>query len=147
MRPLVLIEQPHMEHVVDAGAGRKLQPNGDLVDKFGDAVWSKEARLQFAAHSLRKRCGPALTESKQRPIADLIGDLAVRPVVVALLVCLCLLQTVVDVFHEFLALLHALGNSRHPGVPKFIGPDGRRIMPVDHTERSIPQGRLVSRVE
>ena len=89
----------------------------------------------------------ALTESKQRPIADLIGDLAVRPVVVALLVCLCLLQTVADVLQEFLALLHALGNSRHPGVPGLIRPDGRRITPVDHTERSIPQGHLVSRVE
>ena len=56
---MILLEQSHMEHIVDASAGRKLQPNGDLVDKFGDAVWPKETRLQFPAHSLRKRRGRA----------------------------------------------------------------------------------------
>jgi hypothetical protein len=61
LRPLVLIEQPHMEHIVDAGAGRKLQPDADLVDEFDDAVRPEETRLQFAAHSLRKRRRRALT--------------------------------------------------------------------------------------
>jgi hypothetical protein len=54
-RPVVLLEQPHMEHIVDAGAGRKLQPDGDLVDECDDAVRPEEARLQFAAHRMRKR--------------------------------------------------------------------------------------------
>jgi hypothetical protein len=60
-RPLVLLERPHMEHIVDAGAGRKLQPDGDLVDEFDDVVRPEEARLQFAAHSLRKRRRRALS--------------------------------------------------------------------------------------
>jgi hypothetical protein len=50
-----------MEHIVDAGAGRKLQPDGDLVDEFDDVVRPEEARLQFAAHSLRKRRRRALS--------------------------------------------------------------------------------------
>ncbi|PVH35028.1 hypothetical protein PAHAL_7G088800 [Panicum hallii] len=54
-RPVVLLQQPHMEHIVDAGAGRKLQPNGDLVDEFDDAVRPEETRLQLAAHRLRER--------------------------------------------------------------------------------------------
>jgi hypothetical protein len=71
----------------------------------------------------------------------------VRTVVVALLVRLCLLQTVAVVRKELHALLHALGDGRHPGFPGFIGPDGGRILPVDHAERGVPQGRLVRHVE
>jgi hypothetical protein len=60
-RPLVLLEQPHMEHIVDADAGKKLQPDGDLVDEFDDTVQPEEAWLQFAAHHLRKRRHHTLT--------------------------------------------------------------------------------------
>jgi hypothetical protein len=60
-QPLVLLEQPHMEHHVDASAGRKLQPDGDLDDEFDDAVGPEEALLQFVAHHLRKRRRHVLT--------------------------------------------------------------------------------------
>jgi hypothetical protein len=53
-----------MEHVVDASAGGQFQPDSNLVDEFDDAVWPEEARLQLAAHSLRKRRCRALTKAQ-----------------------------------------------------------------------------------
>jgi hypothetical protein len=60
---------------------------------------------------------------------------------------LCLLQTVANVRQELGALLHGLGNGRHPGVPGLIRPDGGRITAVDHAEGGVPQRSLVGRVE
>jgi hypothetical protein len=37
-RPMELLEQPHMKHVVDAGAGRQSQADSDFIDELGDAV-------------------------------------------------------------------------------------------------------------
>jgi hypothetical protein len=43
-----------MEDVVDTGTGRKLQPDGDLVDELDDAVQPEESWLELATDSLRK---------------------------------------------------------------------------------------------
>jgi hypothetical protein len=50
--PLELLEQPHMKHVVDAGAGRQSQSNSDFIDELGDAIWPYVTRLELAGDSL-----------------------------------------------------------------------------------------------
>jgi hypothetical protein len=52
--PLELLEQPHVKHVVDAGAGRQGKANGDVIDKLGDAVRPKELWLKLVKDSLGK---------------------------------------------------------------------------------------------
>jgi hypothetical protein len=43
-------------------------------------------------------------------------------------------------------LLHALSDSRHPCVPRLIGPNGERVTPVEDPERSVSERGLVRRV-
>jgi hypothetical protein len=47
-----LLEQPHMKHVVDAGAGRQSQSDNDFIDELGDAIWPYVMRLELAGDSL-----------------------------------------------------------------------------------------------
>jgi hypothetical protein len=42
-----LLQEAHMEHVVEAGSWRQLQLIGNIVDDGGDAVRPKEARLEL----------------------------------------------------------------------------------------------------
>ena len=51
-RPLELLEQPHMEHIVNASSGRQGEADRDVVDQLGDAVWPEEVRLELAGDSL-----------------------------------------------------------------------------------------------
>jgi hypothetical protein len=50
--PLELLEQSHMKHVVDAGAGRQSQSDNDFIDELGDAIWPYVMRLELAGDSL-----------------------------------------------------------------------------------------------
>jgi hypothetical protein len=52
---LELLEQPHVKHVVDVGAGWQGKANCDVIDKLGDAIRPKEPRLKLAMDSLGKR--------------------------------------------------------------------------------------------
>jgi hypothetical protein len=145
--PLELLEQPHVKHVVDAGAGQQGKADSDFIDELGDAVRPKETRLELASDSLGKRSSRALSKAKERPVSHLVRDVAVRLVVVQLLRRLSLVQPVADVSQELRALLHALGDRSHRCVPRLIRSDGRRIVPVDDAERRVPQRRLVGGVE
>jgi hypothetical protein len=51
-RPLELLEQSHMKHVVDARAGRQGQSDSDFIDGLGDAIWPYVTRLELAGDSL-----------------------------------------------------------------------------------------------
>jgi hypothetical protein len=63
-RPLELLEQSHVEHVVDAGSGWQGQSNRDFIDKLGDVIRPKEPRLKLAVDTLGKRRRRALSEAK-----------------------------------------------------------------------------------
>jgi hypothetical protein len=80
-----------------------------------------------------------LPESKKCPIAHLVRDLPMLPVVVELLGCLCLLQAVVYISQEGLTSLHVLGDGGHLRLPWLIRADGRRVPAIYHMERRVPE--------
>jgi hypothetical protein len=63
-RPLELLEQSHVKHVVDAGSGWQGQANRDFIDKLGDAIRPKEPRLMLVVDTLGKRRRRMLSEAK-----------------------------------------------------------------------------------
>ena len=54
-RPMELLEESHVEHVMDACSGRQREADGDVVDQLGDAIRPEEARLELAGDCLRER--------------------------------------------------------------------------------------------
>jgi hypothetical protein len=67
-------------------------------------------------------------------------------VVDALLHRLCLFKAIADVVEEGQALLHLLGNRCDVGLAGLIGADGRGVLAIDHTKRSVTEGGLVGGV-
>jgi hypothetical protein len=63
-RPLELLEQSHVKHVVDVGSGWQGQSNRDFIDKLGDAIRPKEPRLKLVVDTLGKRRRRALSKAK-----------------------------------------------------------------------------------
>jgi hypothetical protein len=76
-----------------------------------------------------------------------IRDGAVSLVIILLLDSLCLFQPMADISEELFALLHGSSHCRNTCVPRFIGPDGRRLTPVDDLERRVAERALVGGVE
>jgi len=70
-----------------------------------------------------------------------------KPVVVALLHSLRLLQMVANVGEESRASLHVLGHRSNTSLAGLVRTDGRWIAPIDHTERRLMERRLICRVE
>jgi hypothetical protein len=68
-RPDEFLQEPHMEHVMDFGARRQLEANGDRVDHLEDAVWPEEAGLQLSLGDLGQRRRRAVAEAEEHPIA------------------------------------------------------------------------------
>ena len=95
-----------MKDVMDASLWRKSQANRDVIDAFLHAIRPDVAWLQLALGSGRQGGHGALTKAKERPVAHLVGYLAVVAIVVVLVHLLRLLQAVVDVSEEGRALLH-----------------------------------------
>jgi hypothetical protein len=129
-----LLEHADMEHIVKTGSRRKLQTHGYVVDDFRDAVWSDVTRLEFSLGRMRQGCGWALTEPKKSLVALLVGHLAVMLVVVFLLYCLCLFESVPDIVEDGRTIFHLLGDSRHTSLTGLVGADGGRVASVDHPE-------------
>jgi hypothetical protein len=80
-----------------------------------------------------------LPGSKKCPIAHLIRDLPMLPVVVELLGRLCLLQAVAYISQKGLASLHVLGDDGHLRLPWLIRAGGRRVTAIYHAERHVPE--------
>jgi hypothetical protein len=59
--PLELLEQPHVEHVVNAGSKRQSEVDGDVVDQLDDVVRPEEVCLELVGDSLGKRRRHALS--------------------------------------------------------------------------------------
>jgi hypothetical protein len=83
-----------MEHIMKSGTLGQFQANGDIVDDLDYAVGSHKSGLQLPRGRPRQGGRGALPESKKCPIAHLVRDLPMLPVVVELLGRLCLLQAV-----------------------------------------------------
>jgi len=53
-RTMELLQQPDVEHIMDAGAWRQGETDGDVVDQFGDAVGPEETWPELAGDRLGK---------------------------------------------------------------------------------------------
>jgi hypothetical protein len=141
-----LLQQPNMKDVMEFGAMRELKMNNNVVDELFDTVGPEEPQLKFAFDLRRQGGNWVVSEAEQYPVTDDVGDLTVFLVVVALLDILCLLQPKPYISQEFFSFFHRLGHRCHASVPRFIGPNGRRIPPIDHPKGRLTEGRLVGRV-
>jgi hypothetical protein len=74
-----------MEHIMKTRAWWQFQVNSDVVDQFSDAVGPNEEGLELSRGRAWKGDGCALTETQERPVADLVRHRPMLPVVVALL--------------------------------------------------------------
>jgi hypothetical protein len=77
-----------------SGTLGQFQANYDIVDDLDDAVGSHKPGLQLPRGRPRLGGRGVLPESKKCPIAHMVRDLSMLPVVVELLGRLCLLQAV-----------------------------------------------------
>jgi len=82
---------------MDAGAGRQVEADDDVVDELGDAVGTEETRLELVGGRLGKGRRRPLPEPKEGPVAHLVLDVTMSLVVVELLSSLSLLQPVADI--------------------------------------------------
>jgi hypothetical protein len=69
-----LLEETHVEHVVDAGTRRQLQAGGDLIDELGDVVGPIEAGAQLPSRGCRQGQGHAVAHTQPHAIPHLEGD-------------------------------------------------------------------------
>jgi hypothetical protein len=83
---------------------------------------------------MRQGRGWALPEPKKSPDAFLVGYRAVMLVVVFLLYCLRLFESVPDIVEEGRTIFHLLGDSHHTSLTGLVGADGGRVTSVDHPE-------------
>jgi hypothetical protein len=127
--------------------GRQIKANSDIIYALGDAVRLVEGRLQLIDDGRVHGRHAALPQAKEHPIADLVSDLAVSPILVALLERLSLQQPGADVLQELRAFLHGPGHRSHPRLAHLIRPNGWRVAAVDDAEWRLPQRRPVSCVE
>jgi hypothetical protein len=141
-----LLQQPNMKDVMELGTMRELKTNSNIVDELFDTVGPEEPRLKFAFDRRWQGGNWTMSKTEQYPVAHYVGDLAVFLVVVALLDSLCLLQPEPYISQELFPFFHRLGHRCHASVPRFIGPDGRRIPPIDHPKGRFTEGRLVGSV-
>ena len=142
-----LLEDTDMEHIVNASSGRQVEANGDVVDDLGDAIWPVVSGLQLAGARVGQGGDRAVSEAKKDPIAHHVGDVAVRPVVVVLLDLLRLFEAMTHIRQELVTVGDGAGHSRHPGVPRLIRPDRRRVTPIYNPERGVLERALVGGVE
>lgn len=137
-----------MEHIMEAGAGWKLETNGHVVDELETNGRAPiEAGLQLARAGLRQGRGSMLSQAEERPVAHQIRDVAVLLVVVQLLDRLGLLEPVADVGEELSPFLHAFGDCSNTRVPRLVGPNRRQVPAIDDPEQGVPKRGLVRCVE
>jgi hypothetical protein len=137
-----LLEEADMEDDVQASLGRQIKANNDFVDEFDDAVRPVEARLQLAGDGRRHGRRGALPRAKEDPITDLVSDLSVSPIIVALLERLSLQQPGADVLQKLHAFLHGLSHRSHPRLARLIRLDGWRVAAVDDVEWHLPVSHI-----
>jgi hypothetical protein len=58
-----LLQEAHMEHVVQASLRWESKADGNLVDHLGDVVGPEVAWLELAGSGLGQQCNRALTKS------------------------------------------------------------------------------------
>ena len=103
-----------MKHVMQTCSCGQIEADGDVVDQLGDAVRPEVAGLELARRRLGQGGSGALAQSKESPVAYLIGYWTVACIIVVLLDLLSLLQPSTNVRQELVTLLHAAGHSSHP---------------------------------
>ena len=136
-----------MEDIMKPSAHRQSEANCNLVDQLGDLVRPVETRLELAGRGVRKRRRRLLPESQERPVTDVVRNLAMVLVIVELVDRLSLLEPVTNVSKELFTFFHVPGHGNDPCVARFVGPDRRRFPPIDNVERCVPKGGLVGGVE
>jgi hypothetical protein len=135
-----------MKDVMEFGAMRELKTNSNVVDELFDAGGPEEPRLKFAFDLRRQGGNWTVSEAKQYLVIDDVGDWTMFLVVVTLLDILCLLQPELYIRQEFFPFFHRFGHRCHASLPRFIGPHGRRIPPIDHPKGRLTEGRLIGSV-
>ena len=120
-----------MKDVVELSARGQIKAHRDNVDELGDAVWLKEARLELPFGRLGQEGDSMMVLAEQDPIANRVGDRAVKLVVVALLDRLGLFQPIADVCEELVVVRHVLGDSNHT-----------RLAPAHRSEWSAGHGHI-----
>ena len=129
-----LLEEADVKDIVEPSARGQIKAHRDSVDELGDAVRLEEARLELPFSRLGQEGGSMMTLAEQDPIANRVGDGAVKLVGVALLDRLGLFQPIADVCEELVAVRHVLGDSNHTRLARLIGANGRRVAAIQHTE-------------
>jgi hypothetical protein len=87
-----------------------------------------------------------LAQSEPDPIAHLVSDIPVMPVVVTLVDGLGLLKAEADVSEELISFRHVLGDRSDPCLAGLIGADGGWVTAVDHPEWYVTERGLVGGV-
>jgi hypothetical protein len=87
-----------------------------------------------------------LAQSEPDPIAHLISDIPVMPVIVTLVDGLGLLEVEADVIEELISFCHVLGDRRDPCFVGLIGADRGWVTAVDYLERCVVERELVGGV-
>jgi hypothetical protein len=64
-RPVELLVETDVKHIVQPGARREGQMNSDIVDELDDAVRTEVARLELFGDGLGNGRGRPLTETKE----------------------------------------------------------------------------------
>ena len=142
-RPIELLEEPHVKHIVYPCTSRQSLADSDVIDELDDAVGSKVARLELPDDGLRDGRGCPLSKTKEGPIAHLVLHVPMKLVVVLLLDGLCLLQVISDIREELITLLHGLSDHSHARIACLIRSDGRRVVLIDDAKRSVSERHLV----
>jgi hypothetical protein len=84
-----------------------------------------------------------LAQSKPDPIAHLVSEIPMMPVVVTLVDSPGLLVAEVDVSEEIVSFCHVMGDRLDPWFLGLIGTDGGWVTTVDHPERCVTEHGLV----
>ena len=123
-----------MEDVVQPSVRRQGEAQGNLIYELGDTVRPEEARLELPFGRLGQEGDSMMVLAEQDPIANRVGDRAVKLVVVALLDRLGLFQPIADVCEELVVVRHVLGDNNYTRLARLIGVNGRRVVAIHHTE-------------
>ena len=70
-RPLELLEEADVEHVVKMSPRRQGEADSDVVDQLDDAVGPVEPRFKLARGGLDQGRRRTLPEAEERPVAHL----------------------------------------------------------------------------
>jgi hypothetical protein len=136
-----LLEDADVENIMEAGAGRELQLNSNVVDDLLDAVRTNEVQLKLVGRGTGQGRRCPLPEA-ECPVADLVVHRPMVLVVHTLLDRLRLFEAIANIVEECSTFLHLLSNSCHARLAGLIRADSQRVAAIDHAERCLLERRL-----